>query len=110
MIAANISTQPESSRTESACPNITQPAINEITDSRLRIKDATVGFMPRCPTIWSVYATPQEKTPAYSTGTHACRTAHISGFSNSHMQTADSSAHTKNWMHDIFTPSASGAK
>ena len=42
MIAANISTQPESSRTESACPNITQPAINEITDSRLRIKDATV--------------------------------------------------------------------
>ena len=43
IIAPNISAHPESSFGESACPNITQPASIEKTDSKLKIRDATVG-------------------------------------------------------------------
>ena len=39
-------------------------ARTEILDSRLRIREATVGFIPFCPTICRVYATPQDIMPA----------------------------------------------
>ena len=40
MIAANIRIQPVISREDNFCPKSTQPANTEITDSRLRIREA----------------------------------------------------------------------
>ena len=53
-IAPNITTQPMISRVLNFCPKIIQPARTEIQDSRLRIREATVGFIFFWPTIWRV--------------------------------------------------------
>ena len=45
MIAPNIRIQPKISRLLNCCPRIIHPASTEIQDSRLRIREATVGFM-----------------------------------------------------------------
>ena len=54
MIAPNIRTQPKISRLLKCCPRIIHPASTEIQDSRLRIREATVGFMFFWPTICRV--------------------------------------------------------
>ncbi len=51
IIAANISTHPDSSRALSFWPSSTHPASTDTTDSRLRISDATVGSVSFCPMI-----------------------------------------------------------
>ena len=51
MIAPNIRTQPKISRLLKCCPRIIHPASTEIQESRLRIREATVGFMFFWPTI-----------------------------------------------------------
>ena len=53
-MAANISTQPNSSRADIAWPRMIHPAMTEITDSMLIMSDATVGFMPFWPMICKV--------------------------------------------------------
>lgn len=64
MMAINMRTHPRISLDVRLSPRTTIPARTEITDSRLRIRDAIVGFMPFCPMIWSVYPTPLESAPA----------------------------------------------
>ena len=54
MMALNIRMHPAISRILSFWPNITQPPRTENTDSRLRIRDATVGSASFCATIWRV--------------------------------------------------------
>ena len=54
IIATNIKTHPINSLLESVSCKSTHPASTEITDSILKIRDATVGFIPSCPTICSV--------------------------------------------------------
>ena len=51
MMAPNIITQPMISRWLSFWPRMIQPARTEMQDSRLRIREATVGFMFFCPMI-----------------------------------------------------------
>ena len=51
MIATNIKTHPILSLTDNCSPRITHPASTEIQDSRLKIKDAMVGFIFFCPMI-----------------------------------------------------------
>ena len=72
MTAANTNAHPHSCLPVSTSFKITQPANTEITDSKLKIKDATAGFVFFCPRICKVYATPQDMTPAYKIGTAAC--------------------------------------
>ena len=73
MIAANISTHPDNSRGESFWFRRIQPASTEMQDSRLKIREATVGFISFCPMICRVYATPQDITPAYRIGAQAAK-------------------------------------
>ena len=108
IMAANMITQPVISLPLKCCPRITQPARTEIQDSRLRIRDATVGFIFFCPMICKVYATPQDITPAYRIGCQAVSIADISGFSKISAGIPDRIPHTRNWMQDIFTPSTFG--
>ena len=54
MIAANMITHPRISFALNCCPRRTHPARTEMQDSRLRIRDATVGFMFFCPMICRV--------------------------------------------------------
>ena len=110
IIATNIRTQPNNSFLLNVSCRIAHPANTDTTDSRLRIKDATVGFIPFWPTICKVFATPQDNTPAYKIGSHASRSSPIFGVSKRNIQTADNTPHTKNWIQDIFTPSVFGEK
>ena len=50
-MAPNISTQPITSLADIFCPRNSHPAKTEITDSKLKIKLATVGLRPFCPMI-----------------------------------------------------------
>ena len=63
-MAMNMSTHPRISRLLNCSSRITIPAKTEITDSRLKISYAMVGFIPFCPIIWRVYPTPLERAPA----------------------------------------------
>ena len=54
IIAIKIRPQPRSSFAPRLCFRMIQPASTEKTDSRLNSMDATVGFMPFCPTICRV--------------------------------------------------------
>ena len=54
MIAANMITHPRISFALNCCPRRTHPARTEMQDSKLRIRDATVGFMFFCPMICRV--------------------------------------------------------
>ena len=71
MTAAKINAQPDNSRTLSFWCNKRKPAKTEKTDSKLMSKDATAGFTASCPMICKVYATPQERIPAYKRGIQA---------------------------------------
>ena len=71
MTAAKIKAHPDNSRTLSFWCNKRKPAKTEKTDSKLMSKDATAGFTSSCPMICSVYATPQERIPAYKRGIQA---------------------------------------
>ena len=54
IIAIKMSPHPSSSFAPRLCFRMIQPARTEKTDSRLNSIDATVGFMPFCPTICKV--------------------------------------------------------
>ena len=101
---------PINSLADNSCPNISHPAITEMVDSKLKIRDATVGFIPFWPTICNVYPTPDDNAPAYKIGIHACKIESISGVSNRNIPIDDNTAQVKNWIHDIFTPLQVGAK
>ena len=75
---------------------MSQPAMTEITDSRLMIRLAIVGFMPFWPTIWSVYATPEDITPAYMMAFHAARIFAMVGCSKISIATPEMTAQTAN--------------
>ena len=97
-MAPNISTQPITSLADIFCPRNSHPAKTEITDSKLKIKLATVGLRPFCPMIWTgVNPPPRSKTPAYKMGAQEIATA--SGIRNSlypqHAEARESAA-TKN--------------
>ena len=64
MMAANISTQPASSRLLSTCPSSSQPAMAEIQLSRLMMSEATVGDTCSWATVWKVKPMALEQTPA----------------------------------------------
>ena len=53
-IATNISKHPNNSLVVNISCKKSQPARADTTDSKHKIKEATVGFMPFCPTICSV--------------------------------------------------------
>ena len=108
-MAANISTQPIPSLTDSRSPRMIHPARTEKQDSRLRSRDATVGFTFFCPTICRYtyrrreYSRIEQREPP-------ARRPEMVGVSRANMGIREISPHTKNWIQDIFTPSTLGAK
>lgn len=119
-MAINIIPQPISSLGPIVSPNIIQPAITEKTDSKLIRREAIAGFRPSCPIICNVYPTPQERNPAYRIGIQALHVIkdgiHDATplrewfISKMNIGITDNRPHTKNWMHDILTPSTNGEK
>ena len=67
-IAANIMTQPRSSRGLMRSLRIKAPASTANTDSRLISSDATVGSVCFWATIWRVYPMPPDTMPQYRIG------------------------------------------
>ena len=101
-------TQPKNCRPFNFCPKISHPANTEMLDSRLKIREEIVGFIPFCPITCSVYATPQLITPAYKIGAQAARIFRQAGCSNCIIITHDNNPLTKNWMQESITPSVLG--
>lgn len=96
MIAININTHPMISYVLSTSLRMTKPASTDITDSRLIIKDATVGCKSFWAIICNVKAMPLDMAPAYIMGSHAFKMFSMEGVSNISMQTPERIPQTRN--------------
>jgi len=96
MIATKTRMQPTISLIDRDSPSRIHPPIAQNTASRLIIKEAIEGITFFCPSIWNVYATPQDKTPVYKSGIQACKIDESTGLSNKNIDIKEKNPQTKN--------------